>query len=150
MNSLYHIAQLDKKLASCAKSVEPPKDGWLKVIRTTMGMTSRQLAERVGVTPRRVTAIEHGEVDRSIKLETLGKVADALGCELHYVLLPKHGGTLLERVERLAFEKAKTIVSRSGCHMSLEGQLEQEEMDLQVRLLAQELLHQSLKRLWDE
>ncbi|MDF1759488.1 MAG: mobile mystery protein A [Coxiellaceae bacterium] len=153
MSKLYNIAQFDKKLSADSAAfsrLSMPRGGWIKAIRTTLGLTYKQLAKRVGVSRRRILMVEHAEVEQKLKLETLAKVADAMGCELHYVLVPKKGHGLLQQVEQRAMEKARQIVISSGQHMSLEDQFVDKEIDDQVRILAQEILHKNLKGLWDE
>jgi predicted DNA-binding mobile mystery protein A len=152
MSKLYNIAQLDKKLQYNKElSLQTiPRGGWIKTIRSTIGMTCQQLAIRAGVSTRRITAIEEAEAEKKLKLETLIKIADALNCELHYVLVPKNKGSLLKQVEKKALEKARASIASSGEHMSLENQLASADMGLQAQLLAQEILHNNLKGLWDE
>jgi predicted DNA-binding mobile mystery protein A len=152
MSKLYHITQLDKKLLANKNLADQaiPRGGWIKAIRSTIGMTCQQLAKRAGISSRRIIAIEAAEVEKKLKLITLENMASALGCELHYVLVPKNRKGLLHELEKRALEKARRSVSGSGQHMSLEGQLESAEMEDQARLLAQELLHNKLKGLWDE
>jgi predicted DNA-binding mobile mystery protein A len=152
MSKLYNVTQLDKKLSSNSEATYHPAPhcGWIKAIRTTIGMTYKQLAYRVGVSSRRISAIEEAESKQKLKLETLAKVADALGCELRYVLTPKQGNSLLSQIEKRAQNKARKIITSSSQHMSLEDQLANTELNNQVKLLAQELMHENLKRLWDE
>lgn len=60
----------------------------IKEVRKEKGLTQAQLAERLGVTPQGVSSIENSE---SVTLNTLKKVADALGCANYIeLLLPRH------------------------------------------------------------
>ena len=52
-------------------------------------MTSGQLAKRLGVQQPRVIELERGEVSGNITVRSLERAAEALGCELVYVLVPE-------------------------------------------------------------
>ena len=67
----------------------PPPQGWVRTLRDSLGMTSGDLARRMGVHPSRISAIERGERERTLKLDTLTRVADALNCDLVYALVPR-------------------------------------------------------------
>ncbi|HZZ37352.1 MAG TPA: helix-turn-helix domain-containing protein, partial [Caulobacteraceae bacterium] len=54
--------------------VRPPK-GWLRAVRDALGMTTKQLARRLGVSQPRVVALEKGEVDESVTLTSLRRAA---------------------------------------------------------------------------
>ena len=51
-------------------------------------MSARELSKRIGVSYGRVGQLERGEVDGSICLSTLRRVATALNCQLVYVFVP--------------------------------------------------------------
>ena len=152
MSKIYNIAQLDKKLLSYSRAgaLKIPKDGWIKTIRTTIGMTGLQLAVRLGISLRRLREIEDSEKEQKLKLDTLNKVADALNCDLQYVFVPKGNKGFKAQLEDRALAKARQIVSSSSQHMSLEDQLASDELNEQAQVIAQELMHKSLKGLWDE
>jgi predicted DNA-binding mobile mystery protein A len=152
MSKLYNIMQLDKKLSPKLGifMLRVPHGGWIKTIRTAIGMTGLQLAQRAQLSSRRIAAIEQAEVEQKLKLETLTKIADALGCDLHYVLTPKAGGSFLQQVQARAMQKARHSIKTSGLHMSLEDQQAPQDMQDQAQVLAQELLHTNLKGLWDD
>ena len=66
----------------------PPVRGWIKALREALGMTTAQLAGRLGVKQPSVVAMEQSEVKGSIELATLRRVAEALDCSLVYALVP--------------------------------------------------------------
>ena len=43
----------------------PPK-GWIRAVRNALGMSGRQLAERMGVTKQRTSFIEMQEIDGTV------------------------------------------------------------------------------------
>ena len=65
-----------------------PVRGWIKAIREALGMTTGQLATRLGVKQPSIVAIEQSEAKGSIQLATLRRVAEALDCTLIYALVP--------------------------------------------------------------
>jgi predicted DNA-binding mobile mystery protein A len=150
MSDLYHIQQLDKKLEPLApiKTVPLPLKGWINVIRETLGMTQKQLANYLSLTPSRIKKIEESEANKTLKLSTLQRVAEKLGCELHYVLLPKKE-SFSELIQQQALKISNESVLQTAHHMVLEDQAAPIEIQEQTYLLAQGILHKSLKRLWD-
>jgi predicted DNA-binding mobile mystery protein A len=67
-----------------------PVRGWIKAIRESLGMTTEQLAKRLGVKQPSVFAIEQSEAKGTIELATLRRVAEALDCRLIYALVPNN------------------------------------------------------------
>ena len=66
-----------------------PQGGWLRAVRGALGMTTRQVANTVGVTQAAVVDAERNEAKGDITLTTLQRYAAALGCEVSYVLVPE-------------------------------------------------------------
>jgi predicted DNA-binding mobile mystery protein A len=83
-------------------------------------MTTRQLAERLGVGQSTVVALEKSEANDRITLQSLRRAAEALDCELHYVLVPRQ--PLEELVEQRAEYIAEKAVNNVMHTMSLEDQ----------------------------
>lgn len=116
-----------------------PAGGWLRAIREALGMTTRQLAKRIGVTQSAIVDTERTEARGDVTLATLQRYAAALDCELSYALVPRR--PLQEMVEERAERIARDEVSRVRHSMALEGQqtgrelLEREVADLRKRLL---------------
>jgi predicted DNA-binding mobile mystery protein A len=141
--------QLDKRLNMLRNSsfARPPR-GWVKAIREALGMTTRQLAQRIGVVQSRVVDIEKAEVTGSITLESLERGARALDCELIYALVPRK--PLETMVEERATILAKRSVNAVRHSMALEDQsLDEAEEHEQIRRLTRQLEEKSSSRLWD-
>ena len=66
-----------------------PHKGWIRALRDAIGMSGSELASRMGISPKTVPDIERSEVAETIKLETLRRAANALNCDLAYVLVPR-------------------------------------------------------------
>jgi predicted DNA-binding mobile mystery protein A len=83
-------------------------------------MPQAQLAKRLGVTQRSVQSMEKGEASEGIRLETLRRAADALGCDLVYALVPRE--PLGETLERQARRVAASRLAACSHSMLLEEQ----------------------------
>jgi predicted DNA-binding mobile mystery protein A len=144
------LVQLDETLARFAglKSVAPPK-GWIRAIREALGMSGRQFAARLGVSPPRVTALEREEVGGGVSLKTLRQAAEALDCVLVYALVPR--STLAETVAMQAEKVSAARQDRASHSMLLEAQQLPSDEQRKALASAVEALTRSLpKDLWDE
>jgi len=145
-------AQLDAKLAELRPFVDlaaPPRGGWLKSLRESLGMTAAQMAKRTGISKQSVRAIETNEVKRTASLRSLDRAARALGCTLTYAIVPQR--SLEELVETRAHEVARRKLGRVGHSMALEAQRPPSGLtDLQVTELAKEIKDELSRELWDE
>lgn len=143
------LRQLDDALnrwRSADLSPRPPS-GWIKAIRESLGMTATHLAGRLGVTTSTVTRLETSEADDTISLATLRRAAEALGCELHYVLVPKQ--SLADTLEARATELARRQMAAISHTMALEGQsTSQDIIEAQTHILAENLIKGSRRALW--
>jgi len=135
----------DKRLKEFAKCLEErPPQGWIKTIREALGMTSCQLAKRMGIAQPRVAKIETNE--NNLKLSTLEKAAKALNCRLVYALVPRE--SLEDTVKKQAEKKAMALLKKLNCSMELEDQ----GIDIceQLEDCVHDLLNGTLSRIWDE
>ncbi len=134
--------QLDRRFEELrpwlAKATRPQK-GWLKAIREGLGLTTGQMANRMGFTQSRVSKMEAAEAHGEITLKTLQKAADALGCQVVYVVIPRE--PLTQTLEQRAREVALQQLEAIGQTMRLEAQ---EVEDPQYR---QKLLQQTAEKL---
>ena len=127
----------------------PPSRGWLRAIREAIGMTTAQMAARLGVSQPRIIALEKNEARAAITLETLARAAQALDCTLVYALVPNQP---LEEILRKQAEKvAEGRIASVDHTMRLENQgLSREDLATERERLAAELLRGNPRRLWDE
>lgn len=102
------------------ESVSRPALGWVRTIREALGMSAAVLAERLSITPGSVIRLEQSEANERIRLNTLRRAADALGCDLVYLLVPRQplAETRRKRAARLATE----IAAATDRTMALEDQ----------------------------
>src|SRR5665647_390075 len=83
--------QLDRRLTKFTPLVNEPRphQGWIRAIREALGMSSKELADRMGIIQQAIRELEQSELHETIKLETLQRAANALECELVYSLVPR-------------------------------------------------------------
>jgi len=146
-----HYEQLDHQLANLRPLANTPRParGWVRAIRNTLGMTTKQLAARMGVSQPRIVTLEKAEVDRTITLESLERAAEALGCRVVYALIPEKplGETLKERANQIADQQLATVdqTMRLESQGVTNGKIRN---DLRNRLAENILRHPA--RLWDK
>ena len=145
------IRHLDKRfttLRPLAMSARPPK-GWLRAIRDALGMTTAQLARRIGVTQPRIVELEQSEVSGAVTLHSLQRAAEALGCRVVYALVPDRPLAEVVRARaELVADRQLTSVQHT---MALEdlGVRDKEANKLLREMYIRKLL-QKPARLWDE
>jgi|SRR5579872_5690522 len=140
--------QLDKRLAALppAEQFAVPTRGWIKAIREALGMSSAQLARRLGVKQPTVARIERSEAGGTIELATLRRAAEALDCMLVYALVPRQPlATIVEARKRKIAAGRLQAIEHS---MMLENQaLPAAERDARIDSLVDEI---DPRRLWDD
>ena len=117
------IQQLNSKMLviSSIKKITPPPTGWIKAVRTALGMSLQQLGTKLSITKQSLADIEHREKEGTVTLKTLRDAANALDMELVYGFVPKDG-SLDALIDRKAKELATQIVLRTSNTMKLEDQ----------------------------
>ena len=132
--------ELDDQLSRRAVPARP-HSGWLKAIRDALGMSTTQLAARAGVSQQAIASLERSETEGTIGLAALRKVADALGCDLQYVLVPRHPDGLTGMVRDQARAVAARELAPVRHTMALEDQqLPSADDERELELLAEELM----------
>ena len=89
------------------KRFTPPVRGWIKAIRASLGMTTAQLATRLGVKQPSIIDLEQSEAKGSIELATLRRAAEALDCTLIYALIPNKPLETMVRERAGAFARRR-------------------------------------------
>ena len=113
-------------MQQAANALSRPRGGWINSIRTALGMSTADLAVRLGVTPSTVNRLEKSEARGTVNLESLSKVADVLNCDLVYALVPRVD--LEELVRKQALEVAARRLKTTQATMALEQQAVQLEV----------------------
>ena len=129
-------------------SVPPPRVGWVRAIREALGMSAQQLGARVRVARQTVENLERSEAQGKITLESLNKLAGAMGCRVVYALVPEN--PLAEIRRDRAREVAEGLVKSSSHSMSLEAQsVSEKERRRQSERMIETLLQGNPRKLWD-
>jgi predicted DNA-binding mobile mystery protein A len=97
-----------------------PRGGWLRAVRRALGMSLEDVALQLRITRSSVTRLETSEQKGTIQLDSLRRAAEALNCELAYVLIPKV--SLETTVEQQRLKVARQLNAQVRTHMSLEDQ----------------------------
>lgn len=144
------VEQLSNRLKGLDRKElrEPPTKGWIRSVRESLSMTSAQLAKRVGVSQPNIIKWEQREIDSTITMKSLRRVAEAMQCDLVYALVPR------KPINSILEERAKQIAADSLEQVSRSMRLEDQETSAAHRTrLAQQIVRQLLeetpKRLWD-
>lgn len=145
------IQQLNRKMLAFAplQKAAVPHTGWIKAIRTTLGMSLQQLGNKLSISKQSAQSIEKREKDGSITLKALREAGQALDMQLVYGFVPKDG-SLEALIERKAKELATRIVMRTSNTMKLE---DQENTRRRIKRAIAErtatLKHEMPRMLWD-
>jgi len=140
--------RLDQKIAHL-RTPAVPKGGWVRAIRTALGMTQAQLAKRMGIARQNVASLESDELNGNVSLSRLSRAAEELDCELRYVLVPKQ--PLEELVANQARRRAEQKLDRINRSQALEASaMSADSLSNTVADLARELEMNRTADLWDE
>lgn len=145
------MEQLDAKIHQLKKieNLVIPSSGWVYSIRQALGMSMRQLGNRMSITPQSVKEIEEREQNETISIKVLRQFGKSLNLKLIYGFIPQ-SGTLEGIIEKRATELATEIVNRTSISMKLEDQ-ENNPSRIQraIKEKANEIKTEMPKYLWD-
>ncbi|MCZ6470477.1 MAG: mobile mystery protein A [Gammaproteobacteria bacterium] len=129
--------------------IRRPKEGWIRTLRKTLGMSSPQLATRLGISKSQASQMERMEMEDRITLKQLRRVAKALDCDLVYALVPRQPVDVMVRAR--AEWKAERLVSKTDVQMKLEAQqLSREKLQEQIKLETDRLVRDMPRDLWED
>jgi predicted DNA-binding mobile mystery protein A len=115
------LSQLDRKLSQARNLLPRPSSGWIASVREALGLTLAEVGRHLSAPRQTVQKFERAEATDRITLGTLRRVADAMGCDLVYALVPK-SGSFAELAERPTRERAAREVKSVVHTMALEDQ----------------------------
>ncbi len=143
--------QLDASLQrfSPLLDITAPSKGWIRAIRDALGMTARQLSNRLSASQQSVARIEKEEIAGSVTIKTMRRIADSLDCVFVYGFVPRT--SLEDTIGHQATQVATRQFSKASQTMSLENQvLNREENQRVVSDLVNELIRTLPSNLWDK
>ncbi len=140
--------QLDKRLKSPLITLLHSENGWLKLLREALGMSTAQLAKRVGIDQSRISRIENAEIDGDLKLSSLKKVAEGLNMKFVYGFVPN------DSLENIVVQQAKKIAKKRMERVNKTMRLEEQELSIEEKAkafddLVQKILIDNPKDFWD-
>jgi predicted DNA-binding mobile mystery protein A len=141
--------QLDKTLNQFhpIKIIQTPLKGWIRAVREALGMTGKQLAQRLNVSQPRIPKLEQDELSGALTLKTMRQVAEGLECVFVYALVPRT--SLEDTVRAQARKVAAERMQRVSHTMLLEAQgLSEEEQQASIKAAVEELVREMPKELW--
>jgi len=142
--------QFDKTmmLFATAKNLQPPVKGWIRAVREALGMSGKQLAQRLNVSQPRISKLEQDELSGAVTLKTMRQAAEALDCVFVYAVVPR---TSLEDIVRTQARKvAVERMQRVSHSMLLEAQvLADEEQRAAMDAAVEELVREMPRELWE-
>ena len=145
------IQQLNNKILifrNLQNEASPPT-GWVKAIRTALGMSLSQLGNRLSRSRQSVLDIERREQNGSITIKALRQAARALDMHLVYGFVPTDG-SLEQLIERKARELATQIVLRTNNTMKLEDQENtKQRIENAIQEMTATIKNEMPKTLWD-
>lgn len=150
-NKSLQLQQLNSKMLGFAslKQVALPPTGWIKAIRTAIGMSMQQLGNKLSVSKQGIMDIEKREKDGSITIKSLREIARAMDMQLVYGFVP-NDGSLDALIEKRATELATQIVMRTANTMKLEDQANSKKrIETAIRERAAAIKNEMPKILWD-
>ena len=117
------LKQLERSLTRyrAARSVARPAKGWIRAVRQALGVSSGELARRLGTSRQLPLQLEKGEAEDRITLKSLRAAGNALDCDLVYALVPR-AASMRKLMESRARAEAKKHVMGVEHSMALEDQ----------------------------
>ncbi len=144
------LRQLDvvfSNLRPCFNTGAPPS-GWTSAIRTALGMTTRQLAQRMGRNQSTIARLERSEAAGRITISSLNELARALDSRLVYAIIPNKN--LEDMLRRRVQEVASDSFDRVAHSMALEDQTVATGLnEIQLRDLVDEMMKNPPADLWE-
>ncbi len=142
--------QLDAKLQAIepVRSLAVPSKGWIRAIRSALGMSARQLASRLKMAQQTVDRFEKSELSGSASIKTMRRVAEGLDCVFVYGFIPRT--TLDDTVRGQAKKLALKRLNQASHTMALEEQAlsDTENREIMSRMI-EEILNDPPSSLWE-
>ena len=143
---------IQQKLDLFTKLNEPmPPAGWIKAIRGSLGLTIRQLAERVGVGHGSIAQLEKREPKKKVTLKSLENAARAMDCKVIYAIVPINSGNTLDDIIKTKAQEAASLIIKDVAHtMRLEKQgTSEKQIQKEIERVARELIESNDPRVWE-
>jgi predicted DNA-binding mobile mystery protein A len=142
-------SRINASATSSARLLQPPKEGWIALVRNALGMSGAQLGKRMSLSRGRISQVEKSEIEGGVTLRSMHELAEGLGCRFVYAIIPE-SGDLGDVVEAQARKKATALVKRAATHMALEKQsLRDDQNKAEIERLTRELIQNPPSNFWE-
>ena len=145
------LEQIDKKIKQLSTlcNISLPVEGWIYNIRQALGISLKQLGNKMGITAAGVKEMEKREKSDSISLNSLKQFASVMELKFVYAFIPKDG-SFEKMIEKRAYEIAQQIVLKTSHSMALEDQQNNPaRIKKAIKDRAQQIKQEMPKYLWD-
>ncbi len=143
--------QLEKTVdqLACMCRMQRPVKGWLRSVREALGMSGKQFAGRLGVSPPRITALEKSEQSGSATIKTMCQAAEVLDCVFVYAVIPREklSSTVRKQAESLARSRMNSV---SHSMFLEEQQLSASNQQKAFEAEVEKIMQTMPKELWDK
>lgn len=134
-----HVQQLE--------SITKPAEGWLATLRKALGMSGSEVAARIGVSRNAVYQAERNERSGAITINHMQALAQAMGGQFVYAVIPK--GSVEDLTLEQALRTAQARIWRASALMALENQsLPSAQITERIEQLAKELVRDMPPDFW--
>ncbi|EEZ80547.1 MAG: mobile mystery protein A [Candidatus Thioglobus sp.] len=126
-----------------------PKEGWIRTLRKSLGMSANQLAKYLDMSSSQATQMERMEAEDRITIKQLRRVANVLNCDLEYAIIPRK--PVESTITEQAKIKAQELISKVDDQMRLEDQqLSKAQLTEQLEIEIDRLVEEMPRTLWDK
>lgn len=70
---------------------------WIRQMRKKQGLKGFQLAERMQVSPARISMLEKDEARGAVTLKMMQRAAQAMGCRFEYRIIPQSSSEMAKK-----------------------------------------------------
>lgn len=137
---LIAYSQFERRIKPIRKNIDnlKVKGGWIHYVRSILDIKLTTLAKLAKTTSSVIQQAEKREAQGKVTLDTLNRMANAMGCEFVYAFVPRK--EIKSLIEDRALQKARKILERADIHMSLEDQKVEQKFENRVKILASQLI----------
>lgn len=141
-------SQVDRA-AEKVRGLAVPKEGWIRTVRKSFGMSGAQLARRMGITRSAISNTEKAELEGRVTIRAMREAAEAMNCRFIYAIVPEENIETV--IRKQAREKAVAKVKKVNQHMALEAQtLSHDRIEFEIERLTDELMKNLPAELWND
>ena len=107
----FFAEEVSQSRATTFRDLGRPMFGWVNAFRNALGLSTYDLAARLGISQPAMVKLEQSEVAGAVTLRRMTEVAEALECDLVYGLVPRRGLEAMadERLEKAAAAHELTV-----------------------------------------